>query len=242
MGLIDTIKRTVGTGSRKCDQVWAIVCAAGSSTRMGQDKLMMKLGGKPVLLRSVQALECCDEIDAIVVVVHKDKLEQVSKLLEGCSKVRSVVVGGNTRTDSVANGLAALPDEAFMVAVHDGARPFVTQQVVSEAVKTARTYGAAIPVVPVKDTIKTARDNAVGNTPDRSELRAVQTPQVFHKDLLKAAISNVICNNLTVTDDAQALELLGLPVYMTQGDERNIKLTTPFDMLVGEAMLEEHHD
>lgn len=226
----------MGSG-KKNDQVWAIICAAGSSTRMGKDKLMMELAGKPVLLRTVQAMDNSSCIDAMVVVVHKDKLEQVAHMLQSFPKVKAVVVGGNTRTESVANGLEALPEEAGIVAVHDGARPFVTEKVIADAVAAAKTYGSAVPVVPVKDTIKQVKSEAVINTPDRSELRAVQTPQIFHKDILRAAISNAAANSLAVTDDAQAVELLGLPVYITQGDEKNIKITTPFDVVVGEAML-----
>lgn len=234
------LNKVISLGSKNREEVWAVICAAGSSSRMGQDKLTMELGGKPVLLHSVMAMEKNSDIDGIVVVVHKDKLVQVSEVLHNCPKVKAVVAGGDTRTESVANGLAALPDEAFVVAVHDGARPFVTDRVITEAINAAKTYGAAIPAIPVKDTIKKAKGNTVSLTPDRSELMAVQTPQVFHKDILRAAISNVMADKLTVTDDAQAVELLGLPVYLTPGDEKNIKLTTPFDIVVAEAMLREH--
>ena len=215
----------------------AVIVAAGSAQRMqGIDKLLAPLDGVPVLRRSIEALASAPEITELIVVTRADRLEAVQALCEGLSKPVSVVPGGKTRAESVLCGLsaAAMP----YVAIHDGARPLVTVELIDEVLDAARVYLAAAPAVPVRDTIKVAHDGIVEHTPDRSALFAVQTPQVFAADLLKAALQSAIADGATVTDDCSAVERLGKEVRLTEGSEENIKITTPVDLAIAEAILQ----
>lgn len=218
----------------------AVVPAAGSSTRMeGQDKMLLELGGRPVLLRALEALEACQLIREIVVVTRADLVVPVSQLCRTArlEKVTQVVTGGDTRTLSVLAGVRSASPEAELIAVHDGARPFVTQEVLEEVIRKAAACGAAAPAVPVKDTVKRARDGLVTATLDRAELRAVQTPQVFQVDLIKTALQKALEDGAELTDDCAAVERLGIGVALTEGDYCNLKLTTPEDLAVAEALL-----
>ena len=209
----------------------AIIVAAGASTRMaGTNKILTVLENLPVICRTVDVFDKCSMIDEIVVVTQKELLEKVSRYLKAYEKMRMVVAGGETRTDSVMAGLAAVSDRAQLVAVHDGARPLVTGEVICRTVIKAKKFAAAAPAVRVKDTIKVASDGSVEATPDRSTLYAVQTPQVFDRDLLAAALLNAREKGLSVTDDCSAVEALGMPVQLTDGDEENLKITTPLDL------------
>ena len=152
------------------------------------------------------------------------------------SKVRKVIGGGATRTHSVLAGLGELSSGAELVAIHDGARPLVSQEVLETVIFRAAECGAAAPAVPVKDTIKRARDGLVEATLERSELFAVQTPQVFQVDLIKAALVKALEDGAALTDDCGAVERLGIGVSLTQGDYCNLKITTPEDLAVAEAL------
>ena len=176
-------------------------------------------------------------IDEIIVVTQQELLEKVSRYLKAYDKMRMVVAGGETRTDSVMAGLAAVSDRTQLVAVHDGARPLVTDAVICRAVSKAKKFGAAAPAVRVKDTIKVSTDGAVEETPDRSKLYAVQTPQVFDRDLLAAALQNAKEQEIAITDDCSAVEALGMPVQLTDGDEENLKITTPLDLELAALIL-----
>ncbi|MGI6012814.1 MAG: 2-C-methyl-D-erythritol 4-phosphate cytidylyltransferase [Oscillospiraceae bacterium] len=220
----------------------AVVVAAGASTRMGSDKLMMEIGGEPVLLHTLQVLQQADCVDEIVVVTQSEKIVDVANLCHDydIQKTAKIICGGATRSESVLAGLMEVREDANYVAIHDGARPLVTETVIAQAVEGAVNYRAAAPAISVKDTIKAvAADGTVGRTIDRSILRAVQTPQVFETDLIKGALVNAMQKGKTITDDCSAVELLGVPVYLTQGDEQNIKITTPLDISLAEAILEE---
>ena len=239
-GLLGRLFRRQRTPELRCS---AVVPAAGSSTRMeGQDKLLLPLEEQPVLLHTLRALELCPYLAEIIVVTREDLIVPIGQLCRdaGLSKVRKVIVGGATRTHSVLAGLGELPSGAELVAIHDGARPLVSQEVLETVIFRAAECGAAAPAVPVKDTIKTvAEDGAVTGTPDRSTLRAVQTPQVFEADLLKAALQSALENEVPVTDDCSAVERLGKVVYLIDGDEENLKITTPVDLVIAEAILAE---
>ena len=137
------------------------------------------------------------------------------------------------------NGLKALSSKVRLAAIHDGARPLITQEVIDRAVRTAHTYAAAAPGVPVKDTIKIVQGGVVLETPDRSTLQAIQTPQVFDFDLLKSALKKAKQDKAPITDDCSAVELMGMSVKIVEGDERNIKVTTPMDLKIAEMLLEE---
>ena len=217
--------------------VSAVLVAAGSSTRMGFDKLSFDLGGETVLHRSIRAFAQCPQITELVLVAGKNR-EFVAQQAADCPKPVQIVAGGATRAESAKNGVLAAHGE--LVAVHDAARPFVSASVITAALEAAARCGAAAPAVPVKDTIKTvAEDGAVTGTPDRSTLRAVQTPQVFEADLLKAALQSALENEVPVTDDCSAVERLGKVVYLIDGDEENLKITTPVDLVIAEAILAE---
>ena len=219
----------------------AVIVAAGTASRMGGiDKVMAPLGGEPMISRTVRAFQDCDAISEIVVVTREDLILPITGLCKTMDKVTAVVAGGKNRQESVNLGLNALSDKVKLVAVHDGARPLASWQLIDRVVRAANTYGAAAPAVPVKDTIKTvAEDGAVTGTPDRSTLRAVQTPQVFEADLLKAALQSALENEVPVTDDCSAVERLGKVVYLIDGDEENLKITTPVDLVIAEAILAE---
>lgn len=218
----------------------AVVPAAGSSTRMdGRDKLLLPLDGVPVILRTLRALEESPYIMEIVVVTRSELLVDLGALCRDAhlAKVTTLLIGGETRLESVYKGVNAVSQKAKLIAVHDGARPLVTQEVIAAVVERASHCAAAAPAIPVKDTVKEAAGELICATPDRSKLRAVQTPQVFDADLLRAALHKAVTEGWDVTDDCSAVERLGAAVALTPGDERNIKLTTPLDLLVAEAIL-----
>ena len=218
----------------------AVIVAAGSASRMGGiDKVMAPLGGEPMIVRTVRTFQSCDAIREIVIVTREDLLVPIMDLCHGFDKVRAVIVGGNSRDESVRKGLAALSAKTKLVAVQDGARPLVTWQVIDRAVRAANSYGAAAPAVAVKDTIKVVRGGIVAATPDRSALRAVQTPQVFDIDLLTGALAKAKQDGAASTDDCSAVERLGMSVKIVEGDECNIKVTTPMDLKIAELLLEE---
>ena len=217
----------------------AVVPAAGSSARMGQDKLLLPLGEQPVLLHTLRALDACPYITEIVVVTREELIVPIGQLCRDAAleKVRKVIVGGATRSHSVLAGLGELSQDAELAAIHDGARPLVSQAVLEAVIRRASECGAAAPAVPVKDTVKRARDGLVTATLDRAELRAVQTPQVFQVDLIKTALQKALEDGAEPTDDCAAVERLGIGVALTEGDYCNLKLTTPEDLAVAEALL-----
>ena len=218
----------------------AVIVAAGSASRMGGiDKVMASLKGEPMIARTVRTFQECDAISEIVIVTREDLIVPISNLCKNMNKVKAVVVGGKSRQESVHLGLNALSDKVKLAAVHDGARPLITWQVIDRAVRAANTYGAAAPAVPVKDTIKVVEGRVVKNTPDRATLFAVQTPQVFDFDLLRGALKKAEQEGAQVTDDCSAVELMGFTVKIVEGDERNIKVTTPMDLKIAEMLLEE---
>ncbi len=218
----------------------AVIVAAGSASRMGGiDKVMAPLNGVPMIVHTVRAFQNCDAIREIVVVTREDLLIPIMSLCHDFSKVQAVVVGGDSRQDSVSRGIGALSEKAKLVAVQDGARPLITCQVIDRTVRAAHTYGAAAPAIPVKDTIKVVTGGVVNQTPDRSALQAVQTPQVFDIDLLKAALKQAEKDGAAITDDCSAVERLGMSVRIVEGDERNIKVTTPLDLSIAMLLLEE---
>lgn len=216
----------------------AVVVAAGSATRMqGIDKMLAPLAGVPVVLRSVRALSASDCIDSLVIVTRTECMETLRTLCAEVSKPVTVVPGGASRPESVLAGLAALPEGTELAAIHDGARPLVTQAVIAEAVEAAERYGAAAPAVPVHDTIKQAENGLVRATPERKTLFAVQTPQVFDVKLLKTVLRAAMERGIALTDDCSAVEAAGKPVVLTQGCEENLKITTPVDLTLAEAIL-----
>lgn len=220
--------------------VGAVIAAAGSSSRMGgRDKLAEPLDGIPVILRTLAAVEAVPEIREIVVVTREDRVEEYRRLLGQCSRLRAVVPGGSTRQESVRNGVRALSPDCTLAAIHDGARPLVTPEVFARCIEAARSCGAATAAVPVKDTIKLADEaGRVLDTPDRSRLWAVQTPQIFDRERYLRAAEEAERWGLSCTDDCQLFEAMGWEVQLVMGDYRNLKLTTPEDFLAAGVYLE----
>lgn len=218
-------------------QVTAVLVAAGSSTRMGFDKLSFDLGGETVLRRSIRAFDECPLVSEIVLVAGKNR-SFVEQQAMGCAKPVKIVQGGATRAESAKNGVLAAAGQ--LVAVHDAARPFVSQVVITAVIEAAAQCGAAAPAVPVKDTIKQATRGdgktvpagcIVSGTPDRSTLYAVQTPQCFDRTAYLAALDELDAEKARlVTDDCSLFELTGRPVRLTQGDYANLKITTREDL------------
>ena len=218
----------------------AVIVAAGSASRMGGiDKVMADLGGEPMIVRTARAFQNCEAIASIVIVTREDLIRPISDLCRDMKKVAAVVAGGKSRQESVHLGLNALPKGTKLAAVHDGARPLVSWQVIDRVVRAANTYGAAAPAIPVKDTIKVVQGGLVKETPDRSSLMAVQTPQVFDFDLLRGALRKAEEDGAQVTDDCSAVERTGMRIKIVEGDERNLKVTTPMDLKIAELLLEE---
>ncbi len=218
----------------------AVIVAAGSASRMGGiDKVMAPLRGEPVILRTVRAFQETDAIREIVIVTREDLIMPVSDLCAGLDKVKAVVVGGGSRQESVWLGLNALSKGIELAAIQDGARPLVTPALIDRTVRAAHSYGAAAPAIPVKDTIKVEKSGLIESTPDRSTLRAVQTPQVFDFDLLRGALQKARDDGAEVTDDCSAVERLGMKIRLVEGEERNLKVTTPLDLKIAELLLEE---
>ena len=222
------------------DYCGAVIVAAGNATRMGGiDKTMALLGGEPVIVHTVRAFEHCEAIKEIVIVTRSDLLMQVSDLCHKFSKVTAVVVGGDNRVESVQNGLNALSAKVRLAAIHDGARPLVSYEVIDRTVRAAHSYGAAAPGIPVKDTIKVVSGGLVASTPERKTLQAVQTPQVFDFDILRGALKKAVKDGAEITDDCSAVERMKMRIRMVEGEERNIKITTPMDLKIAELLLEE---
>ena len=217
-----------------------IVAAAGCSSRMeGANKLMLPLDGIPVLARTLLALDGALLVAEIVVAVREEDLLPTGDLCKtyGITKPTKSVRGGSTRLESVLAASRECRENAAFLAVHDGARPLAEPELIDRVIALAHNTNAAAPAVPVKDTIKIVRENVVERTPDRASLRAVQTPQAFDAQLLRAALQSAQTSGIDVTDDCSAVELLGKEVYLTNGSYENIKITTPEDMLLAAELL-----
>lgn len=221
----------------------ALVAAAGSSSRMGGvNKLLQELDGVPVLVRTLTSLQLASRVDEIVIATQEKDLVLISQLCKDyqITKCTKVIRGGADRVHSVLMAALEISPETELLAVQDGARPLVLPAMIDRVIEAAGRCGAAAPAVPVKDTIKTIReDGSVQETLSRNALRAVQTPQVFQADILKAALQSATEQNQVITDDCSAVELLGKTVYLVEGDEENLKITTPIDFVVAEAILAE---
>ncbi len=220
----------------------ALVAAAGSSSRMGGvNKLLEPLDGVPVLIRTLTALQQAAQVDEIVIAAREEDLVEISRLCHtyGISKCTKVVRGGESRAHSVLLAALEASGDTELLAVQDGARPLVTPELIDQVITAAARCGAAAPAVPVKDTVKAVgEDGAVERTLERSALRAVQTPQVFEADLLKAALQAALEGGIPFTDDCSAVERLGKVVFLVEGDEENLKITTPVDLILAEAILQ----
>lgn len=213
----------------------AVIPAAGKGERFGRgsNKVFAEASGKPLLAYTLDAFERSELIDEIIIVVAESEIDEARRVAEtfDISKVKAVVAGGNHRQDSVWQGISAVSDASDIIAIHDGARPLVSQETIQATVAAARFYGAGVAAVPVVDTIKSADPDAmVTSTPDRNSLWAIQTPQTFKKDVLHRAFERAKEDGYYATDDAALVEHLGHPVKLVMGAYDNIKVTTPQDL------------
>ena len=217
----------------------AVVLAAGSSTRMGQDKTVMSLGGVPVIVRTLRAFDAHPQVDAIIVVTREERLSEIAAMREEYSlgKITQVLIGGATRAESSLIGVSAVPKEAEYIAIHDAARPLVTEKVITDVLLAARDYRAAVPSVPSTDSLRLVEGVFFGGILDRDKVAAIQTPQIFSADLIKGALTYAVQHQVPITDDSSALSCTGFPVRRVDGDRNNIKLTTPEDVIFAEAIL-----
>ena len=234
---VSKVLRKISSRGAKCA---AVIVAAGSAKRMqGADKIMTELCGEPLIVHTLRAFQQNDDIQEIILVTREDLLQPLSELCvsKKLSKVKIICRGGETRAASVQAGLDRVSKECGFVAIHDGARPLVSQAVIHDAVRKAAKFNAAAPAIPVKDTIKVVHGGVVESTPDRSALYAVQTPQVFSLELYKAALDRAIAEKKEITDDCSAAEQFGVNVVITPGSDENLKVTTPTDLILAEAIL-----
>lgn len=218
----------------------AIIVAAGSSSRMGFDKLFALLGDKPVVAHTLDAFERADCIDEIILVGRDDRLAELQELVRDAKlkKVHHVVPGGVHRQDSVRVGLGLLAPDSRYVAVHDAARPLITSEQIGRVFAECRVHGAAALAEPVTDTLKRADEECfVCGSVDRAGLYAMQTPQIFSRDVLVEAYDAVAAKKLSITDEVSAVEQLGGKVRLVPNDEFNLKITYPRDLFLAESFL-----
>ena len=222
----------------------AVIVAAGKGKRMGTEisKQFLPLRGKEILAHTVEKFEHAENIRDIVLVTGQDSLQDVQDMAQeyGWQKIISVVAGGKERQDSVWNGLLAVSEDTEIVLIHDGVRPFVTEDILNLSIETAVEMGGCVAGVPAKDTIKVCNsENIAVDTPDRSTLWQIQTPQTFQKERIVKAYKEAKDAGFIGTDDASLAVYSGYPVKVIMGSYRNIKITTQEDLLIGEAFLKE---
>lgn len=220
----------------------AIIAAAGAGKRMGSDrnKVFLHLGGKPILCRSCLALAACGEVDELIIAASPDEVDEIASIVKENPPGLpwQVIAGGKERQYSIANALMVVPPQAEFILVHDAARPLVQPEEVKKVIVAAREYHAAGIAVPVKDTIKEIDDLQFAvATPPRDLLWAIQTPQGFNASLLRRAYREAEADGFLGTDDASLIERLGIKVKLVHGHYSNIKITTPSDLAIGEALL-----
>ncbi len=224
--------------------VTVVFPAAGQGKRMqaGVNKVFLELSGKPILVRTLLKFSSCPSVNRLVVVVGEDEVSQITRMLRVVPGLKPyvVVAGGSERQYSVANGLAAMSPVTDIVLVHDAARPMVRVETIEKVIAEAQASGAAIAAVREKNTVKVVDANGVvRKTPDRNGIWEIQTPQGFQKKLLLEAYEKAAKDNFLGTDDSSLVERLGVPVRVVESDYRNIKVTTPEDLLIVEAFLRE---
>lgn len=218
--------------------VSAVIVAAGSSRRMGFDKLLAPLAGVPVLLRTLRAFEECDEVGEIVVVASGDVERAVESWRGDLAKLSGVVPGGAERHLSVWNGLEAVSATAENVAVHDGGRPLITSAQIARCVHRARQAAAVACARPVTETLKRANSaGCIVESIDRTNMWIMETPQVFRRALLLEAYQNVLEEGVAVTDEVSAMQMLGVPVCVVENTSPNIKITFPSDLALAERLI-----
>jgi 2-C-methyl-D-erythritol 4-phosphate cytidylyltransferase len=218
----------------------AILVAAGSSRRMGFNKLFAEIGGAPVIAHTIRAFERCGSVSEIIVVACEDRHTEIRKIARdhNFTKLRTIIPGGERRQDSVSAGLMHLGRDAKYVTVHDAARPLITPEQIERVFEQCRIHGAAALAEPINDTLKRAdRDLVVAGSVDRHQLYAMQTPQIFERALIEDAYRTVYVQNVSVTDEVSVVERLGRKVTLVLNDDFNFKITYPRDLPLAEFVL-----
>lgn len=220
----------------------AVIVAAGTAQRMGSDKAVMNLGNMPVIARTLLAFQNSPYVDEIIVVTRMDLIVDIADICKryGISKASKVCCGGKSRMESALAGVSEVKSGAELIAIHDGARPLVSQDVIERTVYAAKDNLAAAPAVASTDTLKATDENGfVTGTVDRESVLRVQTPQIFHADIIKGALSKAVKDGLALTDDCSAVEIMGVRTKIVEGDIENIKLTSPADIHLAAAILKD---
>lgn len=236
MSVFDKLFKSKNT-QRRCA---AVIVAAGSSSRMGRDKILMELCGMPVIARTLLAFEQTEGVDEIVVVTKLDRLQEVADICSkyGISKTSKVVCGGRTRAESALAGVSQVSEDVDVVAIHDAARPLVSKNLIDRVLCAAEDNLAVAPAVRATDTVRILNaKGAVQQTPERELVALVQTPQAFSADIIKGALTRAVEKQLPVTDDCSAAELCGVKVCIIDGEPDNIKLTTSRDVYLAAKIL-----
>lgn len=239
MSIIDKIFKPKAENAEFCT---AVVLAAGNSQRMGRDKILMPIGGKPVIAHTLTALQSSDCIDEIVVVTKYESLQEIADICHnyGITKTSKVILGGKTRLESSLLGVSNADERAKFIAIHDGARPFLTDKLIERVVHSAHQHNAAAPAVAPTDTVRVLNaKGVVTDTPQRELVALMQTPQVFMAEMIKASLTRAQQRGLKLTDDCSAVEAMGYKVTVVAGDPDNIKLTTARDLYIAEGILAE---
>ena len=218
----------------------AVIVAAGASVRMGEiDKIFAPLDSVPIIVRTISAFEQCKLIGEIVVVARQERLEEMRQLCGEfkLNKVAIIVAGGESRLESVSYGVFSTSRKFPLIAVHDGARPFVSSRLIENVIKKAAEKFAAIPAVRISSTLKETKNGIVVSTLSRDNTYDIQTPQVFISEVIKAAVYRGVRRKEELTDESMALEAIGFPVHIVDGEKTNIKITTPEDLKLAEAII-----
>jgi len=231
--------------SRKPPVCTAVIAAAGSSQRCkGEDKLFYSVFNKPVLAHTIEVFQKCEYINDIIIVAREDKFDRIAEICAEYKfkKVSGIIKGGDTRPQSVLNGIFAASKKTTLVAIHDGARPCITADILKKTIKKASKCQASAPAIPITSTIKSIENGVISNTISRTGLYEIQTPQVFRIELIKAALTNAMKKSIEITDDCMAAEVLKIPIHITEGSRKNIKITDIDDMHLIKAFLNEDNE
>jgi len=242
MSLLDIIKSISQKRPPTCS---VVIAAAGSSQRCkGEDKLFYNINNKPVLVHTIEVFQNCAFVDEIIVVTRQDNLEKVAGMCHQnkFKKVSKVILGGETRTESVFNGVFAVSKKTKFIAIHDGARACIDSDIIERTLIATAKHHAAAPGIKVVSTLKQTDGDVIIKTVDKADLVEIQTPQIFREEIIKAALTKVIKKSITVTDDCMAVEILGLPVHIVEGSSKNIKITNIDDLQIAKGILSLRND
>lgn len=217
---------------------YGLILAAGKGERFGAEKQFLTLLNKPILYYPLSTFQNCREIDSVILVTGRERIDYVKEMIKefNFDKVKKIVEGGEHRQDSVRKGLEEM-ETPGSVAIHDGVRPFISPEMLKKGVEALKNHKAVIYGTPIPETVKLVRDNRVIKTMDRDGLFVIQTPQFFHLSLIKDVHKRAYEKGYYSTDDASLIEWIGEEVFLLQGDPRNIKITTPMDIELAEAIL-----